>query len=116
MWLETGSLLTVWWRMLVSEAETGAAPCLPALAVTCLPLYLQQGGLYTAGVVYLGFWATSPLAVVVRRLLCGVFFPLPVKLPSEISNLPTDLPLRGFPTVWILPLLHDSLPMMGLCP
>ena len=102
--------------MLVSEAETGAAPCLPALAVTCLPLYLQQGGLYTAGVVYLGFWATSPLAVVVRRLLCGVFFPLPVKLPSEISNLPTDLPLRGFPTVWILPLLHDSLPMMGLCP
>ena len=98
-WLETGGLLTVWWRMLVSGAEIGAVPCLPALAVTCLPLRLQQGGLYTAGVVDLGFWATSPLAVVVRRLLCGCFFPLPVKLPSELSNLPTDMPLRGFPTV-----------------
>ena len=85
--------------MLVSGAEIGAALCLPALAVTCLPLCLQQGALYTAGVVDLGFWATSPLAVVVRRLLCGCFFPLPVKLPSELSNLPTDMPLRGFPTV-----------------
>jgi len=54
-WLATGSLLTVWWRMLVSGAEIGAAPCLPALAVTCLPLCLQQGGLYTAGVVDLSF-------------------------------------------------------------
>ena len=38
-------------------------------------------------------------SAVVRRLICGVFSPLPVMLPSEISNLPTDLPLRGFPTV-----------------
>ena len=82
-WLETGGLLTVWWRMLVSGAEIGAVPCLPALAVTCLPLRLQQGGLYTAGVVDLGFWATSPLAVVVGRLLCGLFF----FSPSQLSSL-----------------------------
>ena len=43
MWLETGSLLTVWWRMLVSGAEIAAAPCLEALAVAYLPLCLQQG-------------------------------------------------------------------------
>ena len=30
-------------------------------------------------------------------------------LPSEIPKLPLDLPLRGFPDVWILLLLHDSL-------
>ena len=40
-WLATGSLLTVWWRMLVSGAEL--APCLQALAVPCLPLCLRGG-------------------------------------------------------------------------
>ena len=40
-WLATGSLLTVWWRMLVSGAEL--APCLQALAVPCLPLCFQRG-------------------------------------------------------------------------
>jgi len=39
-WLATGSLLAVWWRMQVSGAET--APCLPALAVTHLPLCLWR--------------------------------------------------------------------------
>ena len=42
-WLATGSLLRVWWRMLVSGAEIGAAPCLLALAMACLPLCLQLG-------------------------------------------------------------------------
>ena len=37
-------------------------------------------------------------------------------LPSEIPKLPTDLPVRGFPGVWKLLLLHDSLPGMGLIP
>ena len=40
-WLATGSLLTVWWRMLGSGAEL--APCLQALAVPCLPLCFQWG-------------------------------------------------------------------------
>ena len=31
-------------------------------------------------------------------------------LPSEIPKLPTDPPVRGFPAVWKLLLLHDSLP------
>ena len=43
MWLATGSLLTVWWRMLVSGVENGAAPRLPALSVTRLPLPLVAG-------------------------------------------------------------------------
>ena len=37
-------------------------------------------------------------------------------LPSEIPKLPTDPLVRGFPGVWKLLLLHDSLPRMGLCP
>ena len=42
-WLATGSLLTVWSRMPVSGAEIGAAPCLPALTVTYLPLCSGRG-------------------------------------------------------------------------
>ena len=38
-----------------------------------------------------------------------LFF-LPVMLPSEIPKLPTDPPVRGFPIVWKLLLLHDFLP------
>ena len=37
-------------------------------------------------------------------------------LPSEIPKLPTHPPVRGFPGVWKVLLLHDSLPGMGLCP
>ena len=39
-------------------------------------------------------WATSPLAVVVRHVFCGLFyfFFLLVMLPSEIPKLPTDTP------------------------
>ena len=36
-------------------------------------------------------------------------------LPSEISKLPADPPVRGFPGVWKL-FFWDSLPGMGLCP
>ena len=62
-------------------------------------------------------WATSQLAVAVRHVFCGfLFFPLPVKLPSEIPKLLTDPPVRGFPTVWKCLLLHDSLPRTGLRP
>ena len=43
------------------------------------------------------------------------FFPLPVGLSSEIPKLPTDLLVRGFPTIG-KHLLHDSLPRMDLCP
>ena len=61
--------------------------------------------------------ATSLLAVVVRRIFCGIlFFFLPVMLPSEIPKLPTDPPVRGFPIVWKFLLLHDSLFRMGLHP
>ena len=63
-------------------------------------------------------WATSPLGISVRHVTCGVylFIFLPVMLPSEIPKLPTDMPVRMFPTVWKLLLLHDSFPRMGLSP
>ena len=44
------------------------------------------------------------------------FFFLLVMLPSEIPELPSDTPVRGFPTVWRLLLFPDSLPRMGLRP
>ena len=34
-------------------------------------------------------------------------------LPFEIPKLPTDKPVKGFPTVWKLLFLHDSLPRDG---
>ena len=44
------------------------------------------------------------------------FFFLPVMLSSEIPKLPTEPQVRGFPAVWKLPLLHDSLPRMFSVP
>ena len=55
-------------------------------------------------------WATSPLGVALRHVICVCV------LPSEIPQLPTDLPVRGFPGVWKLLLFHDSLPGMDLYP
>ena len=52
----------------------------------------------------------------VRFVFCGFCFFLPVMLLSEILKLLTDKPVRGFPTVWKLLLIHDSLLRMGLCP
>ena len=49
-------------------------------------------------------------------LLLLLFFFLLVMLPSEIAKLPTNPLVRGFPGVWKLLLLHDSLPRMDLCP
>ena len=64
-------------------------------------------------------WAISLLGVVVRCVICGFLFFffsfLPVVLPFEIPKLPTDPPVRGFPPVWKLLLLHDSLPGIVLC-
>ena len=37
------------------------------------------------------------------------FFFLQFILPSEIPKFPTDMPVRGFPTVWKHLLLHDTL-------
>ena len=49
-------------------------------------------------------------------LLLLLLFFLLVMLPSAIPKLPMDRPVRGFPTVWKLLLLDDSLPRMGLHP
>ena len=57
-------------------------------------------------------WAASPLVVAVRHILCG-FFIFPVMYPSEVPNLSTDMPVRGFPIAWKLFLLHDSLPRIS---
>ena len=70
-------------------------------------------------VVDVSIWATSPLEVVVRHIICGFYlfiFFLPVMLPSEIPKLPTDPLVRGFPGVWKLFLFHDSLPRQASVP
>ena len=53
-----------------------------------------------------------------RHVFCGLWFLffLLVMLPSEIPKLLTDLLVRGFPGVWKLLLLLDSLGRMGLRP
>ena len=69
--------------------------------------------------VDVSIWATSPLGVAVRHVICGFYlfiFSLPVMLLSEIPKLSTDPPVRGFPGVWELLLFYDSLPGTGLHP
>ena len=52
-------------------------------------------------------WGTFLLGVAFRHVICGFYlFFLPVRLPSQIRKLPPDLPVRGFPGVWKLPLLQ----------
>ena len=64
-------------------------------------------------VVDASVWATSLLAVLVRRDFVVVVSPSYVALwDSKTPHIP---PVRGFPTFWKF-LLHDSLPRMGLCP
>ena len=64
-------------------------------------------------------WGTFLLGVAFRHVICGfyVFF-LPVRLPSEIRKPPRDLPVRGFPGAWKLPLLQlaswDGSPSLNL--
>ena len=54
-----------------------------------------------------GIWHTFLLGVAIRHIICGFYlFFLPVRLPSEIRQLPPELPVRGFPGVWKLPLLR----------
>ena len=61
---------------------------------------------------------TSPLLLVVavRQIFCVFLFSLLVMLPFEIPKLPEDMPVRGFPIVWKLLLLHESLPRKDLHP
>ena len=56
-------------------------------------------------------WATSPLEVALRHVICGFYlFFLLVVLPSEIPKLPTDPLVRGFLGVWKLLLFYSSIP------
>ena len=58
-------------------------------------------------VVDAGVWSTFLLGVAFRHVICVFYlFFLPVRLSSEIQKLPRDLPVRGFPGVWKLPLLR----------
>ena len=69
--LATGSLLTVWWRMPVSGAET--APCLPALAGTYLPLCLWQGEEPVHSRLALFWFSLNPLFCEHARLWVRAF-------------------------------------------
>ena len=44
-----------------------------------------------------------------------LFIFLPIMFPPEIPKLPTYPLVRGFPGIWKLLLIHNSLPRMGLC-
>ena len=58
-------------------------------------------------VVDASFWGTFLLGVAFRHVICGFYlFFLLVRLPAEIRKLHPDLPVRGFPGVWKLPLLR----------
>ena len=66
-------------------------------------------------------WWMQAQGLLVRHVICGFYlfmylFFLLVMLPSEIPKLPTDPLARGFPGVWKLLLLHNSLPGTGLHP
>ena len=66
-----------------------------------------------------GIWGTFLLGVAFRFVICGFYlFFLLVSLPSKILKLPPDLPVRGFPGVWKLPLLRlpfwDRSPSLNL--
>ena len=84
MWLAAGSLLTVWWRMPVPGAEI--ASCLPALAVTHLPLCLWRGEV--------GGPRTQPAS---SPLLLAQFRLEPFVGKFSLSF----LSLSGCPTVWV---------------
>ena len=62
--------------------------------------------------------ATSLLGAEVRCIICGfyLFIPPGYVAPPEIPKLPTDQPVRGFPGVWKLLPIHDSLSGTGLHP
>ena len=67
----------------------------------------------------IGVWGTFLLGAAFRHVIGGFYlFFLPVRLPSEIWKLPPDLPVRGFPGVWKLPLLQllsrDGSPSLAL--
>ena len=66
-------------------------------------------------VVDVSVWATSLLAGLGAYSVGCVFFP-PSYVALWDSKTPTDPPVRGFPTVWKLLLLHYSLPRTGLHP
>ena len=68
-------------------------------------------------VVDVSIWATSPLGVAVRYVICGfyLFFP-PGYVALWDSKTLTDPPVRGFPGISKLLLFYDTLPGMGLHP
>ena len=70
MWLATGSLLTVWWRIPVSGAKI--APCLLALAVTHLPLCLWCGEEPVCSQLALLWYLLNPLFYESARLQVGL--------------------------------------------
>ena len=77
----------------VSGAETGAAPCLPALALACLPLPWQGvgGGLYAAG----------SLSFDILLVLCSVSGPGYMLEPSMGKFSLSLFFLSSDPPVWV---------------
>ena len=103
VWLATPCWLT---HIVLMALRPGPYPKHATHASLCSPCSLVADA---------SIWATSPLGVAVRCIVCFLFlFFLSVMLPSKILKLPTDPPVRGFPAIWKLILLHNSLPRRGL--
>ena len=79
-------------------------PAPPCPAPACW-WQMQASGLLLSWELWLGAYSVG-----------FFFFLFLVMLPSETLKLPTGPLMRGFPAVWKLPLLHDSLPGTGLHP
>ena len=86
----------MWWRMPFSGTEIAAASCLPALAVACLPVCLQQGGVYMQPLVFL--WYSS--------ILCSVSAPGCMLEPFMgkffFFFFFNSISLFGDPKVWVI--------------
>ena len=111
MWLATGSLLTVWWRIPVSGGEI--APCLLALAVAHLPLCLWrwggEGPIHSQLAVL--WYLLNPLFCEWFRLhitaFCGIFLSLSLSFFLFFFFF-----ISGYPTDWVA--ISHQLPQIVL--
>ena len=97
---------------LLPQVGSGLVHCLPALLWNCSVIPLSNAthsSLFSPQLLVadVSVWGTFLLAVSFRHVICGFYlFFLPVRLSSKIQKLPPNLPVKGFPGVWKLPVLR----------
>ena len=99
---------------LLPQVGGGLVHCLLALLWNCSVILLFLSNATHSSpfspqllVADVSVWGTFLLAVSFRHVICGFYlFFLPVRMSSKIQKLPPDLPVKGFPSVWKLPVLR----------